>query len=152
MIEYDMCPPDFYDAMPWFSEDCIIVGEQALMRNGLTNLVDPNIQVSIDVALTCGLRGKWLSFYFSPWAKDFRHTSPSKANPLIHVPTAERALIEYMCLLENFSEGILEEGMRNYLWRHNDDPAALYEEASLWHCPVGLVDYWVSEARAPEEG
>ena len=124
----------------------VVVGEQALARTGLTTLLSNVLQLS---TLHVGISGIWnpyVIWYFNPFADKYMFTKPSPVHPNILEPTQERALIEYILLHEYFDEGVLIEGLKNYMYQHKDDVSALYEMATNFHLGNDYVDYWINEA------
>lgn len=124
----------------------VLVGEHALCRSGLTSLRNDTLQLS---TLYTGITGIWnpyVMWYFNPFADKYMYTTPSSAHRNILVPTAERALVEYIMLKEYFNEGILIEGLKNYLWRTDGELSSLYTVAEDFKLRKELIDFWVKEA------
>lgn len=50
-----------------------------------------------------------------------------------------------------FDEGILIEGLKNYLYEMGGDTSKLYEEAGKFHLKEDLLAYWIKEAIEDED-
>ncbi len=124
----------------------IVAGECALQRCGLTTLVGDTIKAW---TLHVGINGGWnpiAQWYFNPLADVFTDTIPSIRHPSILEPTQERALVEYIIFRDYFSEGILIEGLKTYMFRHDNNLDALYRACNTYHLPKDWLDYWIKEA------
>lgn len=125
----------------------VVAGECAFQRCGLTSHLSNIIQAWTLRLITSGIYNPIAMWYFSPFADKFFDTKPSIVHPNILEPTRERAIIEYIIFHDYFDEGILIEGLSNYLYENDDNPNKLFLEAEKFHCPKKLVDYWIKEAR-----
>lgn len=129
------------------TRQCVLVGESACIANGLSfDVLDVNQLSSLDADIV-RFRNFVCTWYYSPFADRTDHTHPDPNNSMILIPTAERALWEYIILKDNFDEGVLVESIKDYLWKHSDDESKLIEEARYWGCGEEEVKYWVNEAR-----
>jgi len=63
------------------------------------------------------------------------------------VPTAERALVDYIRFEKIQDEGTLLWAMQDYLDSSNCDIDKLYEVADFYNVPREEVDYWITEAK-----
>lgn len=124
----------------------VVVGEHALACNGLTTALYSVKQLSTLTVGIDGINNYICMWYFSPWAERYDHTRPSPKHEKILIPTRERALWEYMMLHEKFDEGILIEGLSDYLRLTDNAEGKLLEEARYWGCGEEDVEYWVNEA------
>lgn len=125
----------------------VLIGDQAVWRNGLTTAVLETLQLS---TLKTGITGNMCSvvnWYFNPWAKNYMHTRPSGTHPNILIPSKERALVEFIIFHDYFNEGILIEALQSYIYEKGDDLDELYKVASDFKIKKSLVDYWLQEAR-----
>lgn len=129
------------------TRQCVLVGESACIATGLSGDILEVIQLSSLDADIVRFRNFVCAWYFSPFADRTDHTRPDPSNHMVLIPTAERALWEYIILKDNFDEGVLVESLKDYMWQHNDDESALLEEARYWGCGEDEVKYWVNEAR-----
>ena len=125
----------------------VVCGLTALSRVGLTSYLTDHMCVWTiypDISL---VDTQIVKYYFSPFAECYEDTEHSIECEYILEPTRERALIEYILLREYFDEGILIEGLKNYMWLNNDDVSKLYELAPKYHLKKETLDYWLQEAR-----
>lgn len=130
---------------------CIVAGECALARCGLTTCISDIVQAW---TLYTGITGIWnpiAMWYASPFAHQEFDVKPSPESDNVLEPTQERALIEYILYLDYFNEGILIEGLKTYMFQHDDDVSKLYEEAPKFSVPEWAVTYWLDEARNDED-
>ena len=75
---------------------------------------------------------------------------PSEDNPLILIPTKERAIVDYLRNEKHCDEGILIEALKTYLlWFKNLDE--LYRVCEHFDVSRDLIDYWIYEAEHDEE-
>lgn len=75
---------------------------------------------------------------------------PSKENPLVLIPSKERALVEYIKNEKWCDEGTLIEAMKTYLmWFRNDKE--LHEVADHFSLDWSTVEYWIKEAEEDYE-
>jgi len=63
------------------------------------------------------------------------------------VPTAERALVDYIRFEKIQDEGTLLWAMQDYLDSPNCDIDKLYEVSDFYNVPREEVDYWITEAK-----
>lgn len=63
------------------------------------------------------------------------------------VPTAERALVDYIRFEKIQDEGTLLWAMQDYLDSPNCDINKLYEVSDFYNVPREEVDYWINEAK-----
>lgn len=125
----------------------VVCGPTALSRVGLTSYYSDEIHAWTLCPYITGIHTNFVTYFFSPFAECYADTKPSIACEYILEPTRERALIEYILLREYFDEGILIEGLKNYMWLNNDDVSKLYELAPKYHLKKETLDYWLQEAR-----
>lgn len=124
----------------------VIIGEHALACNGLTTALCSTKQLSTLTVGIDGINNFICIWYFSPWANHYDHTRPSPKHEKILIPTRERALWEYMMLHEKFDEGILIEGLSDYLRLTENAEDKLLEEARYCGCGEEDVKYWINES------
>lgn len=126
----------------------VIAGMSALEYNGLTTLHSSVIQCWTLKTGINGIDNGIVKWYFNPWSNKTIDTRPSKNSQYLLVPSAERALIEYMVFSEYFDEGILLEGISDYLGRYPDAEDRLLQEIRKF-IPQreDLVPYWINESK-----
>lgn len=149
MKKVDIVIPDIFKHYTKVGEACsgprVLVGECALVRRGLTSSLSEIMQLS---TLHTGITGIWnpyVMWYFNPFADKYMYTDVSEQHPNILEPTEERALSEFIMLKEYFNEGILIEGLKNYISRHND-LSVLYKVSKDFKLSRDLIDHWINEA------
>ena len=76
--------------------------------------------------------------------------APSKSNPMLLLPTKERALVECIKHLDWVDEGLLIEGLKNYIMQFWDEKE-LYEVAGHFGLDRGTLEYWLEEARNDDD-
>lgn len=130
----------------------ILVGTSAFAHVGLTTALSSVLQCS---TLTTGIDGLLcpiVMWYFNPFAnKYFEDTRPSHVNPLIKIPSQERAIVEFILLAEKLEEGILIEGIQTYAFQHDGNYDPIYALAPKYGIRKELVDYWIKEAEEDYE-
>lgn len=137
--------------------DCIVTskivlcGCCALVRNGLISW-DGGLHLDMYTEIESLHKFNMVyAMYFYTKKIDYEYcVSPSSTNPLILVPTKERALIEYIRDDYLCDEGILIEALKSYLmWFRNDE--LLKEAAEHFGVAWETVLYWIHEAETDEE-
>lgn len=128
----------------------VLAGECALQRSGLTSYLSDGLQAWTDSVDYTGIHNRYIIWYFNPFARDVRDTSEG-TTPNIRIPSKERALVEYIMFHYYFDEGILIEGLKNYLYEMGGDTSKLYEEADKFHLKEDLLAYWIKEAIEDED-
>ena len=73
---------------------------------------------------------------------------PSKENPLLLIPSKERAIAECIKYLDYMDEGELIEALKEYLDRFWDD--RIYEVGEHFGVSKEILDYWFEEAKNDE--
>lgn len=129
----------------------VLCGCCALVRNGLISW-DGGTHLDMYTEIkTLHQFNMVYAMYFYTKKIDYEYcVSPSPTNPLILVPTKERALIEYLRDEHIYDEGILIEALKSYLmWFRND--ALLHEAADHFGVAWETVQYWIHEAETDEE-
>lgn len=121
----------------------------ALYRAGLTYLCTDTIQCWTLYADLNALRALYVQYFFNPLLnRTFgEDCNPSPFSENILEPNRERAIIEGMFYSEYMDEGVLIEGIQNYLFSEKDDPYKLYDLAPKYLLPRNRLDYWINEAR-----
>lgn len=130
----------------------ILVGASAFAHVGLTTALSSVLQCSTLTTGIDGLRCPIVMWYFNPFANRFyEDTRPSHVNPLIKIPSQERAILEFILLMDKLEEGIFIEGMQTYAFQHNNDYSKIYELAPKYYIRKELIDYWIKEAEEDYE-
>lgn len=129
----------------------IVSGECALQRCGLTSYLSDNIKAWTLYPEISGVQNSIVSWYFNPFAVDYIDTKSSSKSENIKIPSKERAIVEYVMFHDYFDEGILIEGLKNYLYEMGGDTSKLYEEAGKFHLKEDLLAYWIKEAIEDED-
>ena len=149
LYKYEDCIMGFkYDYL--IEKKTVLCGPCALARNGL-------ITYSTDILL---LQSSYeeLDFVNLVYMEYWYYTNidysfcvkPSEDNPLILVPTKERAIVDYLRNEKHCVEGILIEALKTYLlWFKNLDE--LYRVCEHFDVSRDLIDYWIYEAEHDEE-
>lgn len=126
----------------------ILAGPCALMRNGLVSFISTVLDCWTLKTGISGLDNLIVRYYFNPWATKKFDTVPSKVCGNILVPTAERALVEYVLFHEYFDEGLLLEGLNNYLSKDGCNKNRLFEEMDKFIPErVDWLSYWINESK-----
>lgn len=136
-----------YDSIVGKEMECVVAGESALYRSGLTYSQSFTIDVWTDnKEIPNGIFAVYVKYFYNPMAKDFSYTVESPVSVNIHEPTQERAIVEAVKFRDNISEGVLIEAVQNYLWEHTN-LTILYEVADYFKVSRKDIDYWINEAR-----
>lgn len=136
-----------YDNIVGKEMECVLAGETALFRSGLTYAQSYTLDVWTNYEdIPNGLFAVFVRYYQNPLAKDFKYTIESTTNSRIHEPTKERAIVETIKFHDYFNEGILIEALQNYI-AGNPDMALVYEVADYFKVSRDDIDYWFNEAR-----
>ncbi len=127
----------------------ICCSESAFMRAGLTYTHSSVIEVWTLCADKNRIETGYTKFFFNPLLYEHfgEDCNPSRASHMIRNPTQERAIVEGIFYREYMDEGILIEGLRNYIYSHNDDCSKLYELAPKYMLKEKDLTYWLNEAR-----
>lgn len=137
--------------------DCIVTsrivlcGCCALVRNGLINWDGgTHLDMYTEIKSLHKFNMVYARYYYTKHIDYDYCVSPSPNNPLILVPTRERALVEYVRDEYLRDEGILIEALKNYLLWFRDDKA-LQEVSNHFGVPYETIQYWIHEAETDEE-
>ena len=124
--------------------DVVTVGDHALANAGLTTTFYNPIQCSTGIKDFSDI-GTFPVYYYTmdSW-NDLTYTKPSKTNPLVHIPSKERALVEAM-KYEYFNEGILIESLITYITTFYNKEL-LEEVADHFKLSREHLQYWLDEA------
>lgn len=137
-----------YDAC--YKKKAIITGCCALERNGLIYASSAHLDLQTTFKELDGLQTCICNFYYNPEIDWDYLLCPMKSNPLLLLPSKERALIECIQHLDWVDEGFLIEALKTYLnWFKDDD--RLYACADHFGVSRETVNYWINEALTDEE-
>ena len=136
MISYDFA----------LTKQAVCCGSTALARNGLVmfDVIHLNLQTKkseLDITSYA-----YFSLFYNPDIDYEYCVSKSAKNPLLLLPSKERAIVECIKHLDWIDEGLLIEGIQNYInnfWNEK----LLYEAASHFSLPEEELKYWLEEAR-----
>ena len=130
----------------------VLCGQCALARNGLTTQNSVILDVFTEHSELDGLDLHVMVYYYNP-SIDYEHwVTPSPTNPLLLLPSPERAIVEYVKNEKWCDEGTLIEALKTYELRKTiTNLPLLYEVAEFFKVPKETIDYWLNEARTDEE-
>lgn len=131
-------------------ESSIMCGQCALARNGLTTHNNESLCFWTSVKELDGKDFRCATYYYK---KDFdteHYLAPAKTNPLILIPTPERAIVEYIQNEKWCDEGTLIEALKSYLFRYGNTEK-LFEVARFFGLSEEHLSYWITEAEEDEE-
>lgn len=136
MISYDFA----------VTKQAVCCSSTALARNGLV-MFDI---IHLDLQTRKSELDKTNYSYFSLFYNsdiDYEYcVSKSVSNPLLLLPSKERAVVECIKHLDWIDEGLLIEGIQNYI-RNFWNKKLLYEAAAHFKLPEDELEYWLEEAR-----
>lgn len=134
----------------FYTKKAVITGVCALARNGLVYANATHLDLQTDELRLDKLHTVPCNFFYNAnidWNYDL---SKSESNPLLLLPSKERAIIECIQHISWCDEGILIEALKTYLMWFRDDKK-LYACADHFAVPRDTVDYWINEALTDEE-
>ena len=137
-----------YDKL--FNESMIVCGECALQRCGLTSHLTNQIQAFTNDPTIHNCENMYIKYYYTPIV-DFSDCVLSVENSLIYEPKKERALLEYIKNIDYFNEGILIEGLKDYIRYTTDYRDRLYEFSCKYEVSEDTINYWINEALEDED-
>lgn len=130
----------------------IVCGSTSLARNALIYAGADNLNLQTSRQRYNGMNVGMFTLHYNPdidWKYELK---PSETNPLLLLPSKERAIVECIKHLDWVDEGLLVEALKNYLWRFYDaDGEKLYKVAKYFDVPKETIDYWLDEARNDED-
>lgn len=131
-------------------KEYVVCGICALVRNGLIIANKEHLDLFTAFPEIDGLDAFAVRYIYNPDIDYEYEVSPSFTNPLILLPSKERALVEYLICGKYCDEGILIEALKSYLmWFRNLEK--LYRTAAHFGLRREVLDYWIQEAEADEE-
>lgn len=134
---------------PQVSERYICCCSTAFSRCGLTSWRANLIQAWTIYPEINRVRSWYTQFFFNPLMYDHfgEDCKPSPFSKNILEPTQERTIVEGVFYREYMDEGILIEGLQNYIESHKDDCSLLYDLAPKYRLKEKDLTYWLNEAR-----
>lgn len=139
---------EFQETYPWdreFKEPYVICGVCALARNGLVYANAEHLELFTEYRELDRLNTLAFAYFYNPGIDYEYELSRSVSNPLLLLPSKERALAECIRFADNVDEGFLIEGLKSYLDNFWDD--RLYDVAGYFGVTREKLDYWLREAR-----
>ena len=136
MISYDFA----------IDKQTVCCSSSALARNGLIMFDTIHLDLQTGKIELDKTNYAYFSLFYNPNVDYEYCVVKSPSNPLLLLPSKERALVECIKHLDWIDEGLLIEGLRNYLdnfW----DKKLLYEAAEHFELPMEELQYWLNEAR-----
>ncbi len=117
-------------------------------RRGLCYFNSNYLQLLTDKEQLDRLQLATCEYIYYPNLDRVHYVEPSAVNPGLLIPTRERAIVDYIKLLEEYGdEGILIESLQSYLYNFSKDLPKLYEVADFFQLSRDSLDYWLEEAR-----
>lgn len=130
----------------------VICGLCALARNGLTTHDPTVLDLFTNYPELDGISASIVKYYYKSSVDTEHYVSPMDTNPLLLLPTPERAIVEYIQNEKWCDEGVLIEALKTYEFRDDIcDLPLLYKVAEFFGLPKAELGYWIQEARDDEE-
>lgn len=128
----------------------VICAHCALARVGLTTFSPVHLDLWTKYPSIDGVDAAIVRYLYNPNIDYEYELTPMNTNPLLLLPSKERALVEFIKCEKWCDEGILIESLKTYLnWFYNEKH--LYEVAAYFQLPKETLDYWIKEALEDEE-
>jgi len=137
---------DLYKYDKEFSKCYVITGACAFARNGLIYASVTHLDLQTDIKEMDGFCTQVSGFHYNPEIDYEYCVTESPTNPLLLLPTKERAIVECIRHLDWIDEGFLIEGLKdyiNYFW----DSRLLLQAAQHFSLSYDELEYWLEEAR-----
>lgn len=128
-----------------FSERYVICGVCALDRNGLVYATGEHLDLFTKYSNLDKLNTLPFAYFYNSNIDYEYRVSPSQSNPMLLLPSKERALVECIKHSDWMDEGFLIEGLKSYLdnfW----DGEELYRVAAHFDVSKETLDYCLKEA------
>lgn len=122
----------------------VITGECALARNGLIYFNAMHLMVYTSYEDLDKLTAGPITYYYCDNIDEENYTIQMSTNEKLLLPTAERAIIEYIMNPDRCDEGLLLEALDSYINR-NQDISKLYEVSDFYGCDRQKLEYWISQ-------
>lgn len=134
------------------SKTKVLCGICALSRNGLTTHNPTVLDMFTDIPELDGVSVTIAKYFYKSPIDTEHFVTPMETNPMLLLPTPERAIVEYIQNEKWCDEGVLIEALKTYEFR--DDICSLsllYEVAEFFGLSKDILDYWIIEASEDEE-
>ena len=128
----------------------VVCGICALVRNGLVIFDKDHLDLFTQYPEIDGIDAYAVRYVYNPNIDYEYEVTPFFTNPLILLPSKERAIVEYVLCERYCDEGILIEALKSYLLWFKNLPK-LYEVADHFGLSREVLDYWIHEAETDEE-
>lgn len=131
-------------------ETSIACGSYALAKNSLICFSPSILCVFTDSTILENVTCTGFDYYYRNMEIDYQYElRPSKENPLLLIPSKERAIVECIKWLEYVDEGELIEALKTYLDMFWDN--RIYKVGEHFGISKETLDYWFEEARNDKE-
>ena len=132
-----------------FTERYVICNQCALARNALVIEDGTRLNLFTKFKKLNFITTQAFAYYYNPDIDYEYEVTPSKTNPLLLLPSKERAIVECIKWLDYVDEGVLIEALQSYLDYFWSD--RIYEVGNHFGVNKETLDYWFKEAREDEE-
>lgn len=131
-------------------KNAVICAQCAFSRCGLTTQDWVHLDLWTSFSEIDGVETGAVRYLYNPHIDFEYELTPMDTNPLLLLPSKERAIVEYIKCEKWCDEGTLIEGLKTYLYQFiNMDK--LYEVADHFELNREILDYWIKEAYEDEE-
>ena len=131
-------------------EISVACGSYALAQNSLISFSTSILCVFTDSTILKNVTCTGFDYYYRNMEIDYEYeVEQSKENPLLLIPSKERAIVECIKWLEYVDEGELIEALKTYLDMYWDNK--IYEVGEHFGISKETLDYWFEEARNDKE-
>ena len=131
-------------------EISVVCGSYALAKNSLLCFNPDILCVFTDSTILEKVTCTGFDYYYFNPDIDYEYeVRPSNENPLLLIPSKERAIVECIKWLDYVDEGELIEALKEYLDHFWDN--SIYEVGNHFGISKETLDYWFEEARNDEE-
>lgn len=137
--------PEAYNWDNEFTHSYVICNHCALVRNGLIYANAAHLDLFTKHKELDKISTLAFTYYYNPDIDYEFEVRPSKSNPLLLLPTAERAIAECIKYIDNVDEGLLIEALKSYLDNFWND--RLYQICEHFGISRETIDWWLEEAR-----
>lgn len=127
-------------------EESVLCGSSALVFSGLIIFSNKFCALQTDKEELDRSNFYFITFHYNPCIDYDYRVQPSKSNSMLLKPTKERALVECILHLDWIDEGLLIEGIKNYIEQFWDEKE-LYTVADYFGLDHDTLEYWLNEAR-----
>ncbi|MCM1172518.1 MAG: hypothetical protein NC393_10365 [Clostridium sp.] len=128
------------------TEEMVVCGTTALTYNGMTTYSSPHLRLMTQYKELDGCDVVFLSYYYYTYIDRVNWIRHDVDNPLILIPSRERAIIDYLMNERWCDEGVAIDALKDYL-NNFCDMSELYRVADFYKYSKETLDYWLEEAR-----